>query len=63
MASTATGLAWFTSCVVAAVFLSVILLGTRAVLARRDKSVAPAAVVLTASLVGASISLLALALL
>ena len=59
----ATSLAWLASCAVAAVFLAVVLLATRAALARRSKNVNPAAVVLAASLVGGSVSLLALALL
>jgi hypothetical protein len=48
---------------VAAAFLTAVLLFTRAALARRSKNVNPAAVVLAASLVGGSMSLLALALL
>lgn len=59
----ATSLAWLASCAVAAVFLTAVLTATRAVLARRSKNVNPAAVVLAASVVGGSVSLLALALL
>ena len=63
MLLTATGLTWAASCAVAAAFLTAVLLFTRAALARRSKKVNPAAVVLAASLVGGSMSLLALALL
>ena len=63
MPLTATSLAWLASCVVAAVFLAGVLVATRAALARRSNTVKPAAVVLAASLVGGSMSLLALALL
>ena len=63
MLLTATGLAWLASCAVAAVFLAGVFLATRAALARRSKNVNPAAVVLAASVVGGSMSLLALALL
>ena len=59
----ATGLTWVASCAVAAAFLTGVLFLTRAALARRSTNVTPAAVVLTASLVGGSMSLLALALL
>lgn len=63
MLLTATGVAWLISCAVAAVFLAGVFLATRAALARRSKNVNPAAVVLAASVVGGSVSLLALALL
>jgi uncharacterized membrane protein len=63
MLLTATGLTWLASCAVAAVFLTGVLMATRAALARRSKKVNPAAVVLAASVVGGSMSLLALALL
>jgi hypothetical protein len=63
MLLTATGLAWLASCALAAVFLAGVLLATRAALERRSKNVSPAALVLAASVVGGSMSLLALALL
>lgn len=59
----ATGLTWLASGVVVVVFLAGVLAATRAALVRRSRNVNPAAVVLAASVVGGSISLVALALL
>jgi hypothetical protein len=59
----ATGLAWLASYAVVVVFLAGVLAATRAALVRMSKNVNPAAVVLAASVVGGSISLLALAVL
>jgi uncharacterized membrane protein len=63
MLLTAISLTWVASCGVAAAFLTAVLLFTRAMLARRRTHVNPAAVVLAASIVGGSMSLLALVLL
>jgi hypothetical protein len=63
MLLTATSLTWLASCAVAAVFLALVLVATRAVLARKRGNVDPAALVLAASVVGACVSVLALALL
>jgi hypothetical protein len=63
MLLTAPALTLVASCAVAAAFLTSVLFFTRAALARRSTNVTPAAVVLTASLVGGTMSLLALVLL
>ena len=54
---------WLASCGLAAAFLTLVWLLTRAALERRRTAVSPATVVLTASLVGCGMSLLALVLL
>lgn len=63
MLLTATSVAWIASAAVAAVFLAAVLLVTRATLTRVRGTVDPAAWVLAASVVGGSVSVLALALL
>lgn len=63
MLLTATSFAWLASCAVAAAVLALILVVTRATLTRIRGTVDPAAWVLAASVVGGSVSVLALALL
>ena len=63
MLVSATSVAWLASFAVAAAFLALVLLVTRAALTRVRGDVDPAAWVLAASVVGGSVSVLALALL
>jgi hypothetical protein len=61
--STATSVSWAASAGVALVFIGLVLLGTHMALRRRGARVDPVAWVLTASVAGGSMSVLALALL